>query len=158
MLDQDRFVVNLNSQILDKKNRDEPFLWFPWVLCAFLSPHTDFTDLTDIISLDANVFRALRGFCVPFFPHTDFTDLTDFISLDVNVFRALRGFCVPLSDPLNIRVHLWPLCALFYLTQNSPNSRKESRPTDFLWFPWFLCANFLYHEESSGTTPNASAR
>ena len=86
MLDQDRFVVNLNSQILDKKNRDEPFLWFPWVLCAFLSPHTDFTDLTDIISLDANVFR------------------------------ALRGFCVPLSDPLNIRVHLWPLCALFSLS------------------------------------------
>ena len=113
MLDQDRFVVNLNSQILDKKNRDEPFLWFPWVLCAFLSPHTDFTDLTDIISLDANVFRALRGFCVPFFPHTDFTDLTDFISLDVNVFRDLRGFCVPLSDPLNIRVHLWHFCETF---------------------------------------------
>ena len=28
-------------------------------------------------------------------------------------------------DPLNIRVHLWPLCALFYLTQNPRNSRKN---------------------------------
>ena len=110
MLDQDRFVVNLNSQILDKKNRDEPFLWFPWVLCAFLSPHTDFTDLTD------------------------------FISLDVNVFRALRGFCVPLSDPLNIRVHLCPLCAIFYPTQNSQNSRILSLMLLLLCVPWFPCA------------------
>ena len=29
--------------------------------------------------------------------HTDFTDLTDIISLDVNVFCGFRGFCVPLS-------------------------------------------------------------
>lgn len=47
-----------------------------------------------------------------FISHTDLTELTDIISLDVNVFCALCEFCVPLSGPTDIRVHLWHLCAL----------------------------------------------
>ena len=57
------------------------------------------TQISQILSLDVNVFCAFRGFCVPFFPHTDFTDLTDFISLDVSLFCELRGFCVPFIRP-----------------------------------------------------------
>ena len=71
---------------------------------------TDFTDLTDIISLDVSLFCEFRGFCVPlsaplisvsicglrvpFLSHTELTELTDIISLDVSLFCALCGFCV----------------------------------------------------------------
>ena len=37
--------------------------------------------------------------CVPFLSHTELTELTDIISLDVNIFCAFRAFRVPLFGP-----------------------------------------------------------
>ena len=67
-------------------------------VCPFLS-HTELTELTDIISLDVNIFCVFRAFCVPFLSHTEITELTDIISLDVNF------LCFPCFLCAFIRTH-----------------------------------------------------
>ena len=57
---------------------------FPLDFCALFYLTQNFTDHTDIFSLDVNIFCAFRG-TVTFLSHTDFTDLTDVISLDVTL-------------------------------------------------------------------------
>ena len=56
-----------------------------------------------------NLCPSVTSVC-PFLSHTEITELTDIISLDVNVFRVFRCFRVPYSDPLIICVHPCRLC------------------------------------------------
>ena len=67
--------------------------------CVPFLSHTELTELTDIISLDVNIFCAFRAFCVPFLSHTEITELTDIISLDVNF------LCFPCFLCAFIRTH-----------------------------------------------------
>ena len=48
-----------------------------------------------------------------FLSHTELTELTE-VFFDASLFCDFRGFCVPFIRPTDIRVHLWPLCAIFF--------------------------------------------
>ena len=79
-----------------------------------------------------------------FISHRNLTELTEIISLDVNIFCAFRAFRVPLSDPLisvSIRVLCVPFLSHTELTELTEIIVDA---TLFLCFPCFLCALFLY--------------
>ena len=71
--------------------------------------------------------------------HTELTELTDIISLDVNIFCAFRGFCVPFSNPLIIRVHRWHLCPFYLTQNSLNSRILSLMTAPFLCFPWVLC-------------------